>query len=272
MPSREINGAKIHYEVRGDGPETIIFSHGLVFDGRMFDAQVSALQDRYRCITFDFRGQGQSQVTTSGYDLDALCEDTACLIQAFQCAPCHLVGLSMGGMVGMRLAIRRPELLRSLALLGTSADPESLRKAIQYRALSLIARWFGTAVVADPTMAVLFGRKFLGDPARARLKQEWRTRVIANDRLGISRAVLGVITRGDIFGQLDKISIPTLILVGDQDVACPLMRAERIHARIRGSKLVVIPGAGHTSTVEEPEAVNVALGGFLGESQPQGTR
>lgn len=272
MPDIEINGARLYYQVSGDGPETIVFGHGLVLDGRMFDSQVSSLQDRYRCITFDFRGQGQSQVTESGYGLDALCEDVACLIQALQCAPCHLVGLSMGGMVGMRLAIRRPELLRSLALLGTSADPEPLGKAIQYRALGLIARWFGTGIVADRAMAVLFGRKFLGDSTRARLKQEWRKRVAANDQLGISRAVMGVVTRGDILGQLDKISIPTLILVGDQDVACPPMRAERIRSRIPGSKLVVIPGAGHTSSVEEPEAVNAALRQFLGGFVLGGTR
>ncbi len=266
MPVMVINGAKIHFEVHGDGPETIVFCHGLVFDGRMFDAQVSALQDRYRCITFDFRGQGKSQVTASGYDLDSLCEDLNCLIQAWQCAPCHLVGLSMGGIVGMRLAIRRPELVRSLTLIETSADPESMRKAIQYRALALVARWFGTAVVADRTMAVMFGRNFLNDPTRARMKQEWRKRVIANDPVGISRALMGAVTRRDMFDQLDKISIPTLVLVGEQDVVYPPARAERIHSRIRGSKLVVIPNAGHTSTVEEPEAVNAALSQFLGDS------
>lgn len=66
MPRLSVNGATIYYEEHGTGPETIVFAHGLLWSGRMFDHQVNALKDRYRCIAFDFRGQGQSEVTASG--------------------------------------------------------------------------------------------------------------------------------------------------------------------------------------------------------------
>ncbi len=95
MPFLTINGARLHYDDEGDGPQTIIFSHGLLFSGKMFAAQVAALKDRYRCITFDHRGQGQSEVTESEYDIDALTGDAAQLIEKLEIAPYHFVGLSM---------------------------------------------------------------------------------------------------------------------------------------------------------------------------------
>ena len=88
MPRLCVNGATIHYEEHGTGPETIVFAHGLLWSVRMFDRQVDALKDRYRCITFDFRGQGQSEVTATGYDMDTLAADAAALIESLRCAPC----------------------------------------------------------------------------------------------------------------------------------------------------------------------------------------
>jgi 3-oxoadipate enol-lactonase len=263
MPKLQINDAEIYFEEHGSGAETIVFAHALLWSGRMYDHQVNALKDRYRCITFDFRGQGRSQVTESGYDMDTLSEDAAALIEALDCGPCHFLGLSMGGFIGLRLAIRRPKLLRSLMLLETSAEPEPHENLARYRLLNFIARWFGLRLVADRVMPIMFGQKFLSDPGRTKEKAEWREHLIANHRIGITRAVKGVIDRAGVYEDLDKITTPTLIIVGDQDVATVPAVAERMHARIHGSTLVTIPGAGHTSTVDEPEAVNAALQEFL---------
>lgn len=263
MPMLNVNGATIHYEEQGAGPETVVFAHGLIWSGRMFDDQVRALRGQYRCITYDLRGQGLSEVTASGYDIETLTADAAALIKALGCAPCHFLGLSMGGFIGQRLAIRHPELLKSLMLLETSADPEAEDSRARYRLLAFIARWFGLRVVADRVMPIMFGGKFLADPARAHDRELWRQRMIANHRVGITRAVAGVIDRAGVYDQLDRIAIPTLIVVGDQDVATEPEKSERMRERIRGSQMVVIAGAGHTSTVEEPEAVNDALQKFL---------
>jgi len=263
MPRIQINDAAINYEEHGDGPEAIIFSHGFLWSGQMFENQVAALKDRYRCITFDFRGQGRSEVTGSGYDLAALCRDAEALIRYLDCAPCHFAGLSMGGFVGMRLAIHHPELLKSLILLETSADPESEHSLGQYRLLGFVARWFGLRIVANRVMPIMFGEKFLSDPDRRQLKDEWRRRLISNNRLGVSRALKGIINRDGIHDRLNAITHPTLIVVGDQDVATPPAMAERMQAGIPDSRLVIIPGAGHTSTVEEPEAVTSAIEDFL---------
>src|SRR5579864_2039696 len=263
MPRIAVRGAGLHYEEQGAGPETIVFAHGLLWSGRLFDRQVEALAPRYRCVTFDFRGHGRSEVTADGYDMDSLAADAASLIAALGCAPCHFVGLSMGGFVGMRLAARQPGLVKSLTLIGTSADPEPEASRRGYRRLNLIARWLGLGLVAKPVMRIIFGAKFLTDPARSGLREQVRRDLVASHRLGITRAVIGVIDRQGIHEELDRITAPTLILVGDQDLATPSARAERIHARIAGSRLQLIPGAGHTSTIEEPAAVNAAIAAFL---------
>lgn len=264
MPTIRVNGAELHYRDDGAGPQTIVFAHGLLWSGWMFDEQVAALADRYRCVRLDFRGQGQSQITRSGYDMETLYADAVGLIAALGLAPCHFLGLSMGGFVGMRIGARRPELLRSLVLMETSADPEPSENIPRYRTLSWVARCFGLAPVAGQVMPIMFGEKFLADASRAALRADCRRRLLENDRVGITRAVRGVIEREGVYDEIGRITLPTLVMVGDQDTATTPAKARRIHERIQGSKLVIIPGAGHTSSVEEPAFVNRALESFLG--------
>lgn len=261
MPNVRVNGAEIHYAERGTGPEAIVFAHGLLFDGTIFEEQIKALAGRYRCIAFDFRGQGKSGIAKSGYDMDTLSEDAAALIEALGAAPCHFAGLSMGGFVGLRLAIRRPALLRSLILLSTSADTERPMERMRHRILALIARWFGLRPVIDSVMPIMFGRTALRNEA---LMDCWRKRILANDRIGSARAVGGVVNRAPIYDELEKINTPTLIVVGDRDRATPQVHSHRLHAAIRESRLVVLPGAGHMTAIEEPAAVTEAIRTFLG--------
>jgi 3-oxoadipate enol-lactonase len=263
MPYLETNGARLHYEDSGAGPQTIVFAHGLLWSGRMFDAQVAALRDRYRCVTFDFRGQGQSEVTRDGYDMDTLFVDAAGLIESLGCVPCHFAGLSMGGFIGMRLAARRPELLRSLILVETSADPEPLENVTSYKRMVNVVRVLGPAVVASRVMPAMFGRTFMTDPARAAERAEWQRRLTANHRVGSTRAALAVFDRQGIYDEIAGISLPTLVIVGDEDTATRPDRARRIVERIPNARLVTIPQAGHTSTVEQPAAVNDAILAFL---------
>jgi pimeloyl-ACP methyl ester carboxylesterase len=261
MPRIRINGVELYHEGTGTGPEAVVFAHGLLMSGRMFDAQVAALKDRYRCITFDFRGQGQSEVAPTGYDMDTLTEDAAELIRVLKAGPCHFVGLSMGGFVGIRLAVRHPDLVRSLVLMDTAAGTEP--NWFRYHIFRLVARWFGPRAVGSRIMPILFGKKFLADPARAALREAWHERFLASDRTGIYRAARGVIDRQGCEDLLGRIAVPTLILVGDDDTATPPEKSRLLHERIRGSRMEVIPAGGHSLSIEEPEAVNEALRRFL---------
>ncbi|HEY7020062.1 MAG TPA: alpha/beta fold hydrolase [Ktedonobacterales bacterium] len=263
MPKLRVNGAELYYEDVGSGPQTIIFAHGLLWSCRMFDAQIAALKDCYRCVSFDFRGQGQTEVTKDGYDMDTLYEDAAALIEALNLAPCHFAGLSMGGFIGMRMAARRPELLRSLILMETSADPEPAENIPRYRKLARVARYIGFRPAAGRVMWVMFGKTFMSDPARAADRKLWQQRMAGNDKKGILRALTGVIERKSIYDELGRVALPTLIMVGDEDVATVPAKAQRIHEAIAGSRLVTIPHAGHTSSVEQPQAVTAAIEEFL---------
>src|SRR5277367_1924949 len=124
MPQRPVRDTRLYVEDSGGNGAVVLFAHGLLYSCRMRDAQVQTLQSRYRCIGYDHRGQGQSAVSEGGYDMDSVAEDAAALIRALGVPPVHFVGHSMGGFVGMRLAARHPELLRSLVLIDTSADAE----------------------------------------------------------------------------------------------------------------------------------------------------
>src|SRR4029077_14271917 len=111
------NGVALAVEDGGGGVLAVLFSHGLLSSRRMWDAQVGALRGRFRCVVYDHRGQGESEAPQTGLDIDTLAAGAAALVDALQLGPVHFVGLSRGGFIGMRLAARRPELVRSPALL-----------------------------------------------------------------------------------------------------------------------------------------------------------
>lgn len=263
MPFLNVNRTELYYEDQGAGPEAIVFAHSLLFNCRMFDDQVNALKDQYRCVKFDFRGQGRSEVTRYGYDMDTLARDAMSIIEQLDCAPCHFLGFSMGGFIGLRLAIRRPELIRSLILVDTSADPEPRENLRKYKLLNLVTRWIGPRAVANQVMPIMFSQGFLADSDRSDLRKRWRRYLVDNHRIGVTRAVTGAINREGVYELLDKISVPTLILVGEEDIATPAEKSKRMHKRIPNSRLVTIPNAGHMSPVEEPKAVTIALKEFL---------
>ncbi len=241
---------------RSQNNETIVFSHGLLFSTELFAPQIAALQNRYRCIAYDHRGQGRSADSDlRSISMELLYQDAVALLTQLAVGPVHWVGLSMGGFVGMRLAARRPDLVRSLSLLETSADGEPQENLLRYRALSMAARVFGMTPLLDRVMPIVFGRSSLSDPENQEKVLHWRA-MLAQNRRSIWRAVNGVIERVAIYPELDRIRCPTLIVAGEEDVATVPAKAERMHRAIAGSRLVRIARAGHSSTIEQPEQVN----------------
>jgi len=263
MPHLTINGVSFHYDDTGGPDPAIVFSHGLLMSSRMFAAQIAAFKDRYRCIAYDHRGQGQSSDPGGrSHDMDTCFKDAVAVIEGLDARPCHFVGLSMGGFVGMRLAARRPDLLYSLSLLETSAEPEPAENVPKYRRLAFVAQTLGTRFVVDRVMPILFGKTFMSDPAMAEARESWRREIASRPR-GIVRAVRGVIERYGVMDEITSIRVPTLVVVGEEDVATPPPKARRIHEHIPGSRLARIPKAGHSSPVEQPAAVTQVLSDFF---------
>ena len=264
MPHLDINGTRLYYEDTGPGPtgETIAFSHGLLWGTELFAPQIAALRGRYRCLAWDHRGQGRSAADhRHAIGMELVAQDATLLLERLAGGPVHLCGLSMGGFVAMRIAARRPELVRSLLLLDTSADPEPEANVPRYRLLAGVTRVLGVRLVASRVTAILFGKTFLADVTR-RADLAAFTAILLRRR-DIWRAVHGVIDRAGVMDELRRITAPTLVVVGEEDVATVPAKAARIVEAIAGARRVTIPRAGHSSTVEEPAAVTAAIVRFL---------
>lgn len=264
MATIELDGTSLYYEDTGPGStgETIAFSHGLLWGTELFAPQIAALRDRYRCIAWDHRGQGKSAGDHRAcIGMELVWQDAVRLVEQLAGGAVHFCGLSMGGFVAMRMAARRPDLVRSLLLLETSSDPEPIENVARYRLLTKVTRLLGPKIVKNKVAPIMLGRTILSDKAR---RAELETFVdLMSRRRDIWRAVNGVVDRAGVHDELARITAPTLVVVGDEDLATPKPKAERIAGAIAGAKLVTIPRAGHSSTVEEPALVTAAIEQFL---------
>jgi pimeloyl-ACP methyl ester carboxylesterase len=260
MPTQLINGAQIYFERSGEGDEVIVFSHGLLFNHHMWDAQVAHFKNKFCCIAYDHRGQGQSE-SIGNLDMDTLYEDAAGLIEALSPGkPVHFVGLSMGGFVGMRLAARKSQLLKSLVLLDTSADPEPNK--MKYILLNQVFGWGGAKLVSKNVISILFGKSSLEDPSKKSTLERWKNTIESHPK-NITKAVAGVIHRTGVYEELSNINIKTLVAVGNEDVATAPAKAKRIHQAISNSQFELISKAGHSACVEQPDSVNQLIFEFI---------
>lgn len=260
----DVNGTTLWVEDTGPGStgETIAFSHGLLWSTALFAPQVAALRARYRCIAWDHRGQGRSAADYRHHiGMELVWQDAVALLEKLGTGPVHFCGLSMGGFVAMRMGARRPDLVKSLLLLETSGDPEPTENLGKYRMLNVATRVVPARMLASRVAPIMFGKSIVNDPARKAELAGFMDVMLA--RKDIWRAVNGVIDRGGIYEELSRITAPTLVVVGDEDVATVPAKAERLTKAIAGAQLVRIPRAGHSSTVENPEAVTAALSAFL---------
>jgi pimeloyl-ACP methyl ester carboxylesterase len=268
MPTISVNGTTIAYSDTGtpdgrpDAP-AIVFGHGLLFSGWVFHPQIAVLRDQYRCVTIDWRGQGDTPASADGYDMDTLTGDALALIRELDLAPVHWVGLSMGGFVGLRIAARHGELVRSLTLLDTSAEPENPGKSGEYRLLASVQRLIGIKPLLGKVKPAMFGPAFLADPRSKPLIDEWVSQLSRNNRAGTRKAVLAVVDRKPVDDEIAKIKAPTLVVVGADDVSTPPEKAERIAGLVPAARLEIVPECGHTSPLEQPETITELLVTFL---------
>ncbi len=270
-PTHSPNG--LHYEIRGHGKETILFSHGMAWNTELYKEQMTAFSSRFRCVAYDHIGQGQSVVPSEGDEISIeTCTDkTIALIKHLDLAPCHFVGLSMGGFVGMRIAARRPDLLKSLTLMATSPDPETPDSARSLRFLSFMVRYLGAGLIKGGAAKQLLGETTLKDPAKAEILKE-AIRIIGSNKRSLFKTINGVLRRDSCRHELAKIDLPTAIIHGEEDAVFPLETAKELTSLIRNARMVSIPGAGHSLPFENPKMVNEALEEFLSSDAVNNTQ
>ncbi len=259
-----VNGAAYAYSDRGEGP-VVVFAHGLFVDHTIFDGQVAELESFYRCITFDMPGHGRSGYRQAGWTLDDIADDLALMIKEQSLGPVAFVGQSQGGMVGIRLAARRPELLSKLVLIGTSARAEDPERLGDWHALrhTILA---GSEAEREAAFAGMQKRvnssSWLGGEAAMATKE--RAVMSSHDRTGVTLALdAAVIEREDVRALLPNISAPTLVICGDVDRATPIERSREIASTIPSARIEVLSGVGHHPPLEAPAKVAALLRGFL---------
>ncbi|UJP66414.1 alpha/beta fold hydrolase [Mongoliitalea daihaiensis] len=265
MPYIQLNNTKLFYIKEGEGKEVIVFSHGLLWSQKMFRSQVEALKKIYTVIAYDHRGQGQSEVSTGDYDMDLLTQDALELIDKAACQPVHFVGLSMGGFVGMRLAARYPDKVKSLVLLETSANPEPVENLPKYKFLNGIVKYVGVvSFVAKKVMPIMFAQSWLENPKNKKEYNFWIKELQSNKK-SITKSVEAVIYRKGVEEEIRNIQCPTMVVVGDEDAATKPEKAKFIQMSIPNAVLHMVPGAGHSSCIEKPDEINKLILEWLEE-------
>lgn len=253
MPFVDVNGQHVYYEDTGGTGPAIVFSHGFAMDQDMYAAQVAALRDTFRCITWDYRDHGQTRGDGGPYSVLDLADDLAALLATLGISRVGVVGFSMGGWVSTRLALAHPDLVAALAIVDSYERMESPEVAAGYAQIksSLLEHGFNIDMVA-----MLRGFLFGPDYDASVWIGKWRARSPHLLAPGYD-AMFG---RDDINDRLGAIRCPSIVLHGEHNPANGPEVSQELADRLgacEGTRIV--PGSGHTSTVERPEFVNETL-------------
>ena len=255
-----MNGLEVAYERVGEGP-LLVLVHGAGVDGRMWQPQLAALADEFTVVAWDEPGAGRSGDVPVGFGLADYAHCLAAIIDALALGPAHVAGLSWGGTVVQELYRHHPERVATLILAGGYAGWKG----------SLPAEEVKARVEGVRTMLAAGGRYdppgLLGGEPRAGVAELLEEMTAAARPASLS-AQLSVMAETDQRDLLPRIAVPTLLIWGDSDTRSPLGVARQFQDAIPHAELVVIPGAGHVSNLEQPGAFNEAVRAFCRDHPP----
>ena len=259
-----INGITLSYQDQGQGAPLILI-HAFPLSSAMWEPQVREFSKNYRVIAPDLRGHGESDAPLWSFTLDDYAEDICELLRHLGIAHATFVGLSMGGYTLLALYRKFPELVERMVLSDTRAQADSGEAKAGRFAMAQVAYQKGPKAIAEIMMPKLLGATSLEE--RKDLVERIQTMITANQASGIIVDLMAMAQRPDSTPLLSHISCPTLVVVGEEDVATPPAEAQYIADRVSGSQLVTIPQAGHVTNLEQPGKFNAALKSFL-ENHP----
>ncbi|MGA7777448.1 MAG: alpha/beta hydrolase [Paraburkholderia sp.] len=254
----EREGIRFAYEESGrHGAPVVVFSHGFLMDGEMFQPNVAELNQAFRCVVWDQRGFGATGPTDKSFSYWDSARDLIALLDHLEIASASLVGMSQGGFISMRAALLEPDRFRALALISTRSDPDA--EGVKQSFENLKAQWAkdGATHVAQDLAAFLFGAHFDASPAWIRKWLQIRTE-------HFDHPVDAVTSRDDITRRLREITHPSIVFHGADDAAIMPVYGESLAAALPNCKgFVLVDNAGHTPNLTHAEIVNPALREFL---------
>jgi 3-oxoadipate enol-lactonase len=254
------NGISINY--RFDGPENgpvVMFSNSLISNYTMWGDQLEAITSAgYRMLRYDTRGHGGTDAPDIPYSITMFAADVIGLLDALSIEKVHFVGLSMGGFIAQLLAAHHSDRLMSVALCDTACTMPP-RQLWDDRIAE--AQTGGTAALADATLGRWFTPPYHeSNPKEVGLVREMINSSNVTGYIGCARAIRDM-SQCDV---LREIKIPTIVIVGESDPACPVASAEVLHNGIEGSKLTIIKDSAHLPNIQKREEFNSILLDFLG--------
>jgi 3-oxoadipate enol-lactonase / 4-carboxymuconolactone decarboxylase len=252
----QVNDLTVHVLLDGPpGAAPLLLLHSLGTNAHVWDDQVAELARSFRVIRPDLRGHGLTGCTPGPYSMELFASDVAALLDALGIGQAHVGGISIGGMIAQAFAAAQPERVASLMLVDTATaipPPENwTSRAAQVRAE-------GVASVADAVLARWVTPGFINAPAAQGLRA-----MLLRTPAESYAAAAEAIAAADLTASTQRIALPALVIVGEQDQATPVAAAKALQAAIAGATLVVLPDAAHIPTVEQPAAVTSAMLAFL---------
>ena len=258
MPVASMRGQRIHYEDSGGAGLALVLSHGFLQDSSMFDAQARQLRPRHRVITWDQRGHGSTVSTGESITYWDSADDLAALLDHLGVKRAVVGGMSQGGFISLRFALRYPDRTAGLVLIDTQSGQEDPDKAQQYDVMHDV--WTGSGPsdqLLDMVAAIIVGNE---RPESATWIAKWRSL----DPARLTYIYRTLMDRDDITGRLGEIRVPAIVIHGTEDVAIDISMAEKLCANLSACRgLVRVEGAGHSSNITHPEPVNKAIQEFL---------
>jgi 3-oxoadipate enol-lactonase len=255
------NGIDIACQV--DGPDeapVLVLNHTLATSRAMWRAQVAHFSPRWRVVSFDMRGHGESAAPDFPYSIEMLADDVVALLDCLGVArPAAYVGISIGGMIGQALGLRHPKRFNALVLASTTGRTPPEGKAALDQRIEAVKR-DGLAGQVQPTLERWLSAEFRAkDPDTTRWVGDMIRATPAAGMIGCLQAIKAL----DYLEQLKQIALPTLVVAGEKDPGTPVAASQAIQERIAGSQLAVIPDCLHQTPIEAPDLFNRAVGQFL---------
>ena len=264
MPSAEVNGTSLYYELHGpeDG-EVLVLSNGVLMSTASWGLQTPVLARHYRVLLYDCRGMWKSAHPAGPYSMELHADDLAALLDHLGVQQAHLVGISYGGEVSLAFAVRYPQRVLSLVISSSVSHSETVLRG-------LIQTWIAAARAHDPQR--LFDETFMLNFSGGYIEKncaamEAAARRYASLDMDAVLELFECFDRMDMTAELHRIQTPTLVLVGEEDILKPRYYSEIIAREIPGADLVVVPGAGHAVCLEKPRVFNSLVLGFLAQNK-----
>lgn len=265
MSKARVRGIEVAYDVLGSGP-TLVLLHGFPFNRSMWREQAEALSARYRVITPDLRGHGETDAMGEVFTMDDMAQDVCALLDHLDIERVAIGGLSMGGYVAFAFIRKFPLRVRTLILADTRPQSDTDEARANREQMARKALTEGMNAIADAMLPKLLAPNTLAE--RPDIVARVREMMSSMKPEGAAAALRGMAERSDYTSFLPRIIAPTLIIVGSHDQITTPQDAGVMHREIRGSHLEIIESAAHVSNLERPVEFTYAVKDFLDAQQP----